>query len=371
MTPLGDRVYAWAVGRRFRGKGEPDLSKVRATFSTLHEWKERAAKIRAGVLEAAGLSPLPKKTPMRPLRHSRRRFDGYSVENVALETLPGFFSTGNLYLPDPAPPGKVPVLLKPHGHWKDARFAEYNQRLCSTLARMGVATFTYDMVGFGESTQLPHATPRSFALQTWNSIRALDFALSLPGADQSRVGCTGASGGGTQTMFLAALDDRVTCSAPVVMVSSFFFGGCACESGLPVHRGPGYATNNAEVAALATPRPQLVVSVGKDWTRLVPRREFPFIRDVYSLYGAADAVENVHLAGEGHDFGTSKRQAVYQFFARRFGLDVERVAGPSGAINEGGVVLQEREALLAFDDDHPRPDDALTTEGEVLDALRD
>jgi uncharacterized protein len=341
-------------------KGESNLHKLAVYCRDLPTWQRRAATIRTGILRAARLESLPKRTPLNVVTHDRRERRGYSVENVTLETLPGFFLAGNLYRPaSAAPGGKRPIVLIPQGHFPHDRFNADHQQLAATFARMGALAFLYDMVGRGESTQVKHHHPEALTLQLWDSMRVLDFLLGLPDADPTRVGMTGASGGGTQTFLCAAVDERVTVSAPVVMVSSWVFGGCECEIGMPIHRGPDYASNNAEIAALAAPRPQLIVSCGTDWTQTVPTREFPYIRNIYQLFVRANQVRNVHLAAESHDYGPSKRQAVYAFFAEHLRLTREGLALPDGRIDEAPNTVEPDDALRAFDTAHPLPARAL------------
>jgi dienelactone hydrolase len=239
---------------------------------------------------------------------------------------------------------------------------------------MGAVTFSYDMFDWGESRlqfagEL-HRTGLASTMQTLNSLRAIDYLTSLPFVDGKRIGITGASGGGTQSFLAAALDDRITVSVPVVMVSSYFYGGCPCESGMPLHSCGDPPTNNTEIAAMAAPRPMLVVSDGADWTQHVPEIEFPYLQKVYSLYGKQANVENVHLANEGHDYGASKRTPMYDFMARHLGLNIGAVKDKTGKIDESKVIIEKYDKLLVFGKNGKMPANALKTADEVWKCLK-
>lgn len=340
-------------------EGKAFLQEMRQTYTTTQAWKKRSKEIKKHILSGLDLQKFPKKNPLNPIVGEVRRYEGYQVQNVAFESLPGVYVTGSLYMPLDHN-GKLPGILSPHGHWAKpgdvGRYRADAQKRFATMARMGAMVWAYDAVGYGQMEELgwEHEHPEALKLQTWNSIRGVDFVLSM-GADPDKIGATGASGGGTQTFLLAAVDERVNLSAPVVMVSAHFFGGCVCESGMPIHKGEGFQTNNVEIAALAAPHPLLLVSVGNDWTLNNPQVEYPHVKHIYSLMGYPDKVENVHFADEGHGYEESKRRALYPFLAKHFGLDLSKAINADGSTTEGSVVIEEQEKLYPFDKRNPFP----------------
>ena len=152
-------------------EGKAALEQFGSTYNDLKGWEKRADRIRKGIKDGMNLPNGFKKTPLKPIIHSKRVYDGYTVENVAIESMPGLFVTGNLYKPLNELPSYAGI-LSPHGHGKDPRFQENVQKRCAALARMGAVVFTYDMIGYGESHQCEHKHPQVLAIQTINSIRA-------------------------------------------------------------------------------------------------------------------------------------------------------------------------------------------------------
>ncbi len=329
------------------------LAEFAETYDNPAEWKKRAEGIRKGILSGADMYPLDIPDSVNFYTHSRRYYDGYSVENVALETMDGYLLMGNIYRPLKIK-GQGAGILCPHGHFENGRFREDQQIRCAVLAKMGAVVFSYEMVGWGESAVLgwTHQEPDVLRMQLYNSIKAVDLLCSLDQVDQDRIAVTGASGGGTQTILLAAVDGRVKVSVPVVAVSAHFFGGCVCESGMPIHKSSCHETNNAEIAALAAPRPQLIVSVGSDETKNNPYIEFPYIKSVYKLYNAADNLKNIHFGNEKHNYGFSKRQEMYEFMAEKLELDIGKIKNKNNIINESFITLETRDKMIFLNDSY-------------------
>jgi len=322
------------------------MDSLAQTWNSKKEWKKRKKQIIAQLQEGLQWDKIKNESWNKNVYVSSPiTKDGYQVQNISIESFPGFYLTGNLYVPT-ANQNSFAGILSPHGHFKEARFSEDVQIRCAQLAKMGAVVFMYDMVGYTESTPLNHKMPISLLLQTWNSKVALDYLLSREDIDPKRIGMTGASGGGTQTFILAALDERIKVSVPVVQVSAHFFGGCACESGMPIHKNNNFQTNNVEIAATFAPKPQLLVSDGADWTKNTPQVEFPYLQKVYQQWGKENRMKNVHLANEKHNYGPSKRKATYAFLAQH--LKLNPVDPQNKLWDEGVLELLPREKLLVF-----------------------
>jgi dienelactone hydrolase len=328
------------------------------SYASADAWLNKAAFLRKQILASAGLLPFPEKTPLHAQIFGRIERNGYSVEKVLLETVPGFYLGGNLYRPL-GKSGRFPGIITPHGHWTYGRLENTSQvsapARCINFALQGFVVFSYDMVGYNDTNQFPHGDsgphlggPRedlwsinTMGLQLWNSIRAVDFITSLPDVDPSRIAATGASGGGTQTFLLMAVDDRIKVAAPVNMVSAIMQGnGCEEAPNLRVR------AFNVMFAAMMAPRPLLMVSATGDWTRNTPKEEFPAVQRIYRLLGAEQNVESVQI-DQRHNYSKESREAVYAFFNAR-------LLGGSGPVKEQRFRVEQPPDLLAlFDRDRP------------------
>jgi sugar phosphate isomerase/epimerase len=351
--PDGDRKYkiqGYQYHRRTVEQAQETLDFLASKYSNKTEWEQRRMAIKACLPDALRLSPLPDAVESQPVLTELRKHKGYTVQNIGLEVLPGVYVAGSIYRPAKIE-GKIPVILSPNGHFGNGRYNEQIQTRCAALARMGAMVVSYDLFAWGESTLQfdgsAHRKSLANTMQALNSIRLLDYLLSFDYADTKRVGITGGSGGGSHSMLMAAIDERIDVSVPAVMLSAIHYGGCPCESGNPIHLCEG-GTNNVELAALFAPKPQLVISDGGDWTANVPEMEFPFLKRIYGFYGDGAVVENKHLADEGHDYGPSKRAAMYRFMAEHLDLDASKVFDQKGLLDESDITIEDENQLKAF-----------------------
>jgi dienelactone hydrolase len=343
-------------------------------FASRQAWQARAGELRKQILASAGLLPMPAKTPLHAQVFGKLEREGYSVEKVLLETYPGFYLGGNLYRPL-GKTGPFPAVLSPHGHWDYGRLE--NTPIVSiqargiNLARQGFVVLIYDMVGYNDTNQIPHGDsgPRlgvrrdelwnisTMGLQLWNSIRSADFLTSLPDVDPERLSMTGASGGGTQTFLLTAVDDRIRMSAPVNMISFIHQGGgCQEAANLRVD------LNNVVIGAMMAPRPMLMVSASGDWTRNTPREEFPAVQGIYRLFNAEQNVEQVQIDSP-HNYNQSSREQVYTF------LDA-RTLNTKGHIAEQKYRAEQVQDMLALYN-RTLPANAVTMEQYVADRIKE
>ncbi|QDU62216.1 hypothetical protein Pan216_30830 [Planctomycetes bacterium Pan216] len=354
------------------------------------QWEARRRQLRRQTKVATGLWPMPFRTPLNAKVHGKVVRDEYTVERVILESLPGHFVTGSLYRPL-GRTGRRPAVLTPHGHWPQGRFYDAGsanvrrliaagderfelggrfpiQARCVQLARMGCVVFNYDMVGYADSVQLPHRgfdesdrvdTPEAWSfhtaqaelrlqnmmgLQSWNSIRALDFVSALPDVDPEKIAVTGASGGGTQTFMLGALDDRPAVLLPAVMVSTAMQGGCTCENACFLRVGAG----NIDLAALAAPRP-LGLTAANDWTVELETKGLPQLKALYEMLGHPKRVDARIATHFNHNYNAISRTFLYNWLNKHLGL------GYVEPVLERDFIPLSIDEMTVWNDKHPKP----------------
>jgi len=376
---------------------------------SLAQWQARADAIRLQVGVATATHPKPKLASLDAVTHGRRELDGYSIEKMYFESLPGLFVTGSLYRPH----GKSnagerrPAVLYAHGHWEDGRFyaatnedvkellatgaerfesAAVNmlQAACVQLARMGCVVFQYDMLGYADSQQISFDRAHRYglkgpneqttadgwplysamaegygqsvmAIQTINTQRAIEVIGSLEDVDPAKMVITGASGGGTQSFIAAAIEPRLAGAFPAVMVSTGMQGGCTCENACGLRVGTG----NVEITATIAPR-SLGLTAADDWTKSMPNDGFPELKELYGLFGKASEVELNAFTHFPHNYNHVSRTAMYGWVNRVFDLGFEE------PILERDFRLLGRNELTVWDANHPSPPSGIDFERRLL-----
>ncbi|MEX2671232.1 MAG: hypothetical protein WD294_03875 [Phycisphaeraceae bacterium] len=403
MVTMLITATAWAERPRALPEGQQpedvrlgDLRTLNDQFpfrqvASAQAWEARAADLRKRVLVANGLWPMLPRTPLEAVVHGKVERDDYTVERVYFQSMPGHFVTGSLYRPRGEAEMRRPAVLSPHGHWPGGRFHDHGeqhvrqqiaaggerfeesgryplQARAVQLARMGTVVFLYDMIGYADSVQFQEHrpgfreamnTPEGFGLfspqaelrqinlmglQTWNSVRALDFLLSLEDVDANRIGVTGASGGATQTFVLCAIDERPAVSVPAVMVSTAMQGGCPCENAAHLRVDGG----NIDLAALTAPRPQALIHAD-DWTVEMDEKGMPDLRQLYAMLGHEEKVDGQGFYHFGHNFNAVSRMYMYNWMNRHLGL------GQQEPVIERDFQPLSQDEATVWTAEHPAP----------------
>ena len=359
------------------------------------QWHQRSEMLRRRVLVATGLWPMPEKTPLNAVIYGKSQREGFTVEKVYFESLPGHYVTGLLFRPSTPAAERSAGVLCPHGHGGrmqrfsekeiEAQIAQGGEHFrqsgrtpklarCAQLARMGCVTFIFDMLGYADSIQIPletahrHKDPRPeeavpnesgwlffspeadlrlqsiMGLQTWNSIRALDFLASLPDVNPDRLAVTGGSGGGTQSILLGAIDDRIQVSFPNGMVSTSMQGGCYCENCNLLR----IDTGNVELAALFAPRPQ-AMTAADDWTKAMMSDGYPQLKWLYAMIGNEADVYCRPMLNFKHNYNYVTRATMYQWMNRHLDLGLD-----DPIVEQDFVPLAESETSV-WGEEHPLP----------------
>lgn len=358
-------------------------------------WESRANELRRRVMIATGVWPMPERTPLNPVIHGKVQRPGFTVEKVYFESMPNHFVTGLLFRPDDGKEDvKRPAVLCPHGHGgrlqdygeanmakliesgaekfeKSGRFPKIAR--CAQLARMGCVVFIFDMLGYADSQQIDYQLAHRFAkqrpefegkeswglysaqaesrlqsimgIQTWNSIRCLDFLEQLPDVDGKRMAVTGGSGGGTQTILLCAIDSRPIVAFPNGMVSTSMQGGCTCENCTLLRVDSG----NVELAALFAPKPQ-AMTAANDWTKEMMTKGYPELQQLYGMLGVKDNVYCREMTHFPHNYNYVSRATMYDWFNKHMNLGIE------GPIAEEDWEPLTAEEHAVWNEEHPKPE---------------
>ncbi len=311
-----------------------------ARLSTREEVEQRQRFIREKILRAIG--GLPERAPLNPKLTGALKRDGYRIEKIIFESQPAFYVTANLYLPETGS-GPYPGILMPLGHERGGKAHDAWQRLAITFAKNGFVILLYEPISQGERVQLydpdlgeskvrqatnEHTLAGSQCLllghsfarhRIWEGMRALDYLISRPEVDSSRIGCTGNSGGGTLTAYLSALDDRIKVAAPSCYLTNWkslleTIGPQDAEQNLPPFLADGL--DQADFVIAFAPKPYLILSATRDFFPIAGARQtFREAKRIYGLMGA-DEKMNMVEADDEHGYTRPRRLAVYRWMNR-------------------------------------------------------
>ncbi|MDE2817319.1 MAG: acetylxylan esterase [Chloroflexota bacterium] len=334
-----DQAYFGYLLRQAREHNWRRKRKLRS-FGSAEDWQAHMQAVREHFRDSLGA--FPDKTPLNPQLMGVLERDGYIVEKLLIESQPGFPVTVNLYRP-PEITEPLPAVLNPLGHWADGKAQDVVQARGIGLARHGYVALVYDPIGQGERSQhwdaathtdpVPSSTeqhagaclPCWLTGQTvinhmvWDGVRMLDYLETRTDVDVSRIGCTGASGGGTFTMFLTAFDDRIKAAVPVCSTATYERMHSKGQIGDPCQDPVGSYPNDMEMADLLmcrAPLPMQITCTTYDFFPLIGVRDvYADVLDCYTALGVPERA-NLFEAPAHHDYNQPMREAMYAWFNR-------------------------------------------------------
>ncbi len=360
-------------GQAFRAFVKAQAVALRANDNVpqnANEWQQRKSKLRANLLKAWGGFP---ETPcdLAPRKLGEIQRDGYRIERLIFQTRPGMWMTANAYVPEKSKTEKVPAILHVHGHWAGAKQDRVVQSRCIGSVKHGFFVLVVDALGAGErglsknlgeyhgemtgATLFPIGQPLS-GLQVYENMRAVDYLQTRPEIDGKQIGITGASGGGNQTMYAGAFDERFSCVVPTCSVGTYqsYLGQacCMCE----VVPGALRFTEEGDVLSLAAARGVMITSATKDAFQFSvgeAKKSFARVESIAGLLGKPDGVRHT-IIDSGHDYNLAMREAMYGWMSRHL-----KATGDGSPLSDPEIKTEEPESLRCFPGDS-RPDDYMT-----------
>lgn len=323
-------------------------------------WERRKETLRQALHKA--MRPFPESPcQLEPQMKGVLKRDGYRIEKLLLQSRPDVWITASAYVPEGIA-GKRPAVLVVHGHWPWARRDPVVQARCLGLVKLGFFVLAVDAFGAGERFTEPGkgtyhgalygatlwpAGHTLLGMQVYDNRRAVDYLLTRPEVDGTKLGVTGASGGGNQSMYAGALDERFQAVAPVCSVGTYqaylHAACCVCE----VLPGALRFTEESEVLALTAPRALLVVNATQDGFQFSvgeAAKSLEKARLVFQLYRAQDKIKHA-VVQSGHAYNQAMREAMYGWMTRWL-----KGEGEGKPIPEPAHQIEEPETLACFAD---------------------
>ncbi len=326
--------------------------------STLEQWEQRRVELRRQLWNSMGSFPLENRQPIHARITGSIDHGDHVIQKILYESMPGLYVTALAYVPKNVK-GRMPAVICVNGHWPQAKATEIIQRRCVSLARMGVIAFCQDVIGTGERQAYNGSPPQWYhgffrgatpwlvdrsllGYVMYECIRALDYLNTRDDVDPKRIMCTGASGGGKQSMFFAALDDRLAGAVPVCYVSSYqaHIGATACVGEVPVNI-LRYA-NQWEILGLHAPRPLLCIGASRDVPVFLPKEMYATLeqtKQIYRLYGAENHVRGAEVDSK-HDYNREMREIFYSHVSEHL------LEKKQASITEASDLPVEKEEVL-------------------------